>query len=827
MKLNFIEVETAIKIKLCAILEQLNQRRNRAERLSNFIDDCIVEEEEEKDLSTQFLQMQKNQLIDLQDHFERYCNVLPVFGFNSAKYDINLIKSYLLPILVNERDIEPTVIRKANQFVSFKFGDIQLLDIMNFLGGATSLDSFLKAYKTKETKGFFPYEWFDCPEKMNNKELPPYDSFFSILRNSNPLEKDYNYFQNLVNSGLTTEQAVAKLRMDRIPPTGAENYSYLQSVWENNNMENFSDFLKWYNNKDVVPTLEAMQKMIDFYHNKGIDMLKLGCTLPNLANICLHKSTDSKFYPFTESDKDLLEKIREDMVGGPSIVFTRKAVVDETFIRKSSNLCKSIVGIDASQLYPYSMCQPMPTGLYTRWEYDSETKRFTARQNKSRSFENMVLSYFQQNRPDCKIESNVTTGRQKKIDCFSVDGVCYHCNTVFEAMGCYYHYCPCQEARPSLTDTDIERGVKKRQQDEMRRDYIQQKGYQIVEMWECEWWRLYKTDATVKSHLRENFPYKRPLSEEGLMQEIIDGRLFGYVQCDIEVPENLRDYFSNFLPIFKNIVVSRDDIGNLMKQYAEKENIMVQPRRMLISSFNLTNGTIITPLLLFYLKLGVVCKKIHRFVQYTPRKCFNNFVQSAVDARRQGDENPNSSVVAETMKLLANSSYGYQIMDRSRHTVTKYVNDEETHAAVNSNLFNKVNPVNNALYEVELAKAQIEHKEQIFVGFLILQYAKLRMMELYYNFFKKFCDTDKYEELEMDTDSLYLALSKEDLEDVILPEKRAEWDQLRSKDCTDNFTANPTDYFFPRTCCNVHKKHDKREPGLFKDEFRSVEMLCL
>ena len=83
MKLNFIEVETAIKIKLCAILEQLNQRRNRAERVSNFVDDCIVEEE--KDVSTQFLQMQKNQIIDLQEHFECYCNTLPVFGFNSAK----------------------------------------------------------------------------------------------------------------------------------------------------------------------------------------------------------------------------------------------------------------------------------------------------------------------------------------------------------------------------------------------------------------------------------------------------------------------------------------------------------------------------------------------------------------------------------------------------------------------------------------------------------------------------------------------------------------------------------------------------------------------
>ena len=154
-------------------------------------------------------------------------------------------------------------------------------------------------------------------------------------------------------------------------------------------------------------------------------------------------------------------------------------------------------------------------------------------------------------------------------------------------------------------------------------------------MWECEWWSLYKTDASVKNHLRKNFPYRLPLSEEGLMQEIIDGHLFGYVQCDFEVPEHLRDFFSNFPPIFKNTAVCRDDIGNLMKQYAEKEHIMVQHRRMLISCFILTNGTNITPLLLFYLQLGLNCKKIHRFVQYTPKKCFDNFVQSAIGARRQ------------------------------------------------------------------------------------------------------------------------------------------------------------------------------------------------
>ena len=72
-----------------------------------------------------------------------------------------------------------------------------------------------------------------------------------------------------------------------------------------------------------------------------------------------------------------------------------------------------------------------------------------------------MLFYFQKIRPECKIESNVRTGRQKKIDCSSVDGICNHCNTVSEAMGCYFHYCPCQEARTSLTDNDTMRGLKR------------------------------------------------------------------------------------------------------------------------------------------------------------------------------------------------------------------------------------------------------------------------------------------------------------------------------------------------------------------------------
>ena len=129
---------------------------------------------------------------------------------------------------------------------------------MKFLGGASDLDFFLKAYKASEMKGYFPYEWFDIPNKLDEQQLPSYDDFCSTLKNSNPLDKEYDVFQKLLKTGLTEEQALKKLGLETKQLTGLENYSYLKSIWEQEQMSTFRDFLRWYNNKDVVPTLDAM-----------------------------------------------------------------------------------------------------------------------------------------------------------------------------------------------------------------------------------------------------------------------------------------------------------------------------------------------------------------------------------------------------------------------------------------------------------------------------------------------------------------------------------------------------------------------------------------
>ena len=113
---------------------------------------------------------------------------------------------------------------------------------MIILGGARSLVSFLKASKTSETKGFLPYEWFGHPDKMQNPEVPPYDASYSNIRSCNPLKTEYTDYLNLLKSGLTTEQAVNKLKLSKPPPTGIDNYHYLQQIWEQEQMSSFKDF---------------------------------------------------------------------------------------------------------------------------------------------------------------------------------------------------------------------------------------------------------------------------------------------------------------------------------------------------------------------------------------------------------------------------------------------------------------------------------------------------------------------------------------------------------------------------------------------------------
>jgi len=107
----------------------------------------------------------------LAEKLNAYIQELPVLGFNSGKYDINAVKEFLFPYLIKTNPIKFTLKRNNNN-MCLKTDFIKLLDISTYLAPGFSYDQFLKAYEYEQTKGFFPYEWIDGLDKLEETSLP-------------------------------------------------------------------------------------------------------------------------------------------------------------------------------------------------------------------------------------------------------------------------------------------------------------------------------------------------------------------------------------------------------------------------------------------------------------------------------------------------------------------------------------------------------------------------------------------------------------------------------------------------------------------------------
>ena len=185
-------------------------------------------------------------------------------------------------------------------------------------------------------------------------------------------------------------------------------------------------------------------------------------------------------------------------------------------IKNSSNTCKAIVGIDTSQLYPFPMTKELPTGPYTKWELKKDNP-FHPNKLRRSQFEKLALELLQSKRRECCIQTQFNA-KQKKFDRFAIDGFCSYCSTVFEAMGCFHHFCHCQVKR-RLSSEDIEKSETSTVWCFPRR-FPRSQGLNIVKFgsvsggkWEIKQRRSYRFHE-------KNHHFVPPLSESNLNQQI-------------------------------------------------------------------------------------------------------------------------------------------------------------------------------------------------------------------------------------------------------------------------------------------------------------------
>ena len=77
----------------------------------------------------------------------------------------------------------------------------------------------------------------------------------------------------------------------------------------------------------------------------------------------------------------------------------------------------------------------------------------------------------------------------------------------------------------------------------------------------------------------------------------------------------------------------------------------------------------------------------------------------------------------------------------------------------------------------------------------------------------------------MDTDTLYMALSEDKLEELKRPELKLMWEMNREIDCRDEFRDDEHNNFFPRNCCQQHWKFGNSIRGHLDFSKKNLELL--
>ena len=471
----------------------------------------------------------------LEKQLQAWLHQLPVLGFNSGKYDLNTIKRFFVPLLIRNSDTEHAscfVIKRQNSSMCLSTDKLKFIDMVNYLAPGYSYDKYLKAYGCELEKGKFPYEYMDYLLKVDYRVLPPQEAFYSRLK----------------NEGISDE-----------------DYALCQVAWCDNGMKTMRDFLVWYNNRDVTPFLQAIDKQFAFYQQHNIDMFKDGISVPGLTLLYLFKDLPSKTYftVFNKTNSDLHQLVKNNIVGGPAIIVHRYHEKDITKIRGDSRVrcqCSVPVGSDAG--HAYGMVHASSRG-----------ERIPSSTSPTVRTDGRPVVTGESDRTGYSIRHQVN-GREKRIGKLPVDGWCAKAHTAYQFHGCYFHGCPkCYDGN-EMNSVNGKTMVELLANTKTHTAYLR-RFVDVVEMWECEW-KGKRIESDTKRFIDAEFPCRstRRMTQHKILAAVVDGTLFGMVECGVCVPRELQDHFAEMQPIFKNSTVTRNDIGPFMRDYAEEHDIM-------------------------------------------------------------------------------------------------------------------------------------------------------------------------------------------------------------------------------------------------------------
>ena len=285
------------------------------------------------------------------------------------------------------------------------------------------------------------------------------------------------------------------------------------------------------------------------------------------------------------------------------------------------------------------------------------------------------------------------------------------------------------------------------------------------------------------------------------------GAWFGFTEVDIEKLKPLWMKFEEMPPFFytKQVHV----VPQHIKAYCHCTGRTRGEGKKLVGVLSAQKLLLNAPLLGWYVKPSVAITAVHRTIDYQMTKIFTWFVAQVTEARHTGDTDKNIALLAEVFKLLGNSAYRKMLEAVERQTCVVFTKDEKlVDRALCSAYFEDLDELSQA-YELKSWKRWMTINRPFQIGIAVYQLAKRRMLEFYYNFFFfSYFSRRDFELIQMDTDSNYLAISADRMEDIVCSELHTE------------IEATKKDWL-------AWDRWSGRTPGLFKLECEGSCMFAL
>ena len=711
----------------------------------------------------------------LRKKLDKWVNCVVIAGYNSGFYDLGVMRS--LGLFDNFKPTEN--IKKNSRYMLLSDGKMQFRDIIFYLPANTKLSAYIKSFTGKDQKGLFPYDWFDNVDKLSLTEPPPIEAFY------NHKEKE----------GISQELYE----------------SHILKVWRENSMNTFADFLKYYNEKDVTPFMEAIDNHYNWYVEKhGLDLFKSNLSLPGHAEQIMIKSA-TQILPLFE------EALSTHIKSNPNSYRPQYEEVYEMLLKykkedkgKTLVLTSTLISDIWNRNHGYCAYCDTAITIGMKWEIDlvNDGKNYCMKNSvlccytcygkrdnyfSYKHFRHeMVFEQFEKIYPQIYVldesrseifnilKSGIVGGPSIVFHRYHESNITNICRSVYNEDTKYWEIGPVGDQVKKVVGFDAN----------------------ALYLWcignDMPCGVLELIDGT-------------SLNLDSLLHDVSNDSAFGFFVVDAHVPEHLYNYFGEMCPFFINKDIDPINCGDFMKPFASDR----KPARKLISTLKAEKCLVYQPVLKWYLKHGIVVTKIHHWIKAVRGTPFKSFMDWVTSERRKGDDDPSLVIHGNLAKDHGNSGFGRTIMDKSKHHNYKITNLSGCVKARNSNRFIDCNMLGDDTCEVIKSKKSVYQNLPIQVGSAIFQMAKLRMLEFHYDCIDKFLSRRSFQYTQMDTDSAGMALTSDPGKsylpiELIKPEMREQWEKEKYD-------------WFP----DPSLKGDKRTPGKFKKEYQGNGIIAL